>query len=279
MEERNSEGRDQGNRTRPAPDSMTRALASTVTRNGYIPSRRRFGKAGKPAAGTSVSVARRTGFGLKDSLRDFGPADAAASATAKLGELRLDQRSPSEAHRPPGAGFGPSQVDGCRTRRTDKTSGLINTPVRSVVTRVSSIESFGSELRVVRLRSGGKPAGSKGHTGCPERGLRHSQGAARLARGRTSVLNRARRAATGRARPLGVGARPEAKNPREGGGFGQNSLGVFFVRVQPQPVASSIRVTVSDSSRPLSSPRISVPAMRNDHTSSSVLPSTVKSDP
>ncbi|MCP4308004.1 MAG: hypothetical protein GY788_24655 [bacterium] len=94
MEERRSEGSDPGNRTGPAPRSTTRALASTVTRNGYVPldtasavlrtCHRDFGHNDKPACGLRSQrhvgeVAPRRhrpkGFGPEDKLRNFGSAD------------------------------------------------------------------------------------------------------------------------------------------------------------------------------------------------------------
>ena len=104
MEERRSEGSDPGNRTEPAPRSTTRTLASTVTRNGYVPLRQSFGKVG----GTPQRLRSRWHVGevaLNDTVRRTSVQTTNCRALAQ----QMRRLRPTHSR-----GFGYGTLDGLR---------------------------------------------------------------------------------------------------------------------------------------------------------------------
>ena len=209
MEERRSEGSDPGNRTEPAPRSTTRTLASTVTRNGYVPLRQSFGKVG----GTPQRLRSRWHVGevaLNDTVRRTSVQTTNCRALAQqMRRLRPTHQSwlrlrhtglasarpgsPSEAYCSPGGSSGSHQVVVANQQRTDEISVSSTKPVRPVITRVS----LGLELRlwIGSHRASARRQVSEivGHAGSLTGRFGTRKGTARLAWVRTTVLNRARR--------------------------------------------------------------------------------------
>lgn len=240
-------GRDgPGNRPIPAPGSGLRRLrrqssewqhsTSTELRLCREP-RSGFGRCGSRRG--SSSTTRWKGFDPDDNRRSFGTAGrqgfgqgTSGRVSARTDVLRVRSTSTGRGLRPKSGGGGVA-------RRTGRTS-VLSPPVRSVATRVSSARGFGPLSRATRTcASVASQRGNRPHR-FPEREASALRaGTARSIRAGTPVLVRAKR--VGRCphghlqsgpqgpNPSGKGPIRKAEEPREGGGFGQSSLGVFLV--------------------------------------------------
>lgn len=143
-----------GNRAGPAPGSGRKRpiLDGTTVPSGQ--GRSALGQAAGRRGSSSKTY--RTGFGPDDAAGVSAPPDATASAAANrmgfgpTGVLR--RRRPVQGHR-----LRPELGTGKPTTKGRRGFGFVTSPVRSVVTRVSSVAGFGPRSRAVRREPSGKP--------------------------------------------------------------------------------------------------------------------------
>ena len=265
-------------------------------RRGFGPS---GGRRGSTSTTTSDGFGRMTtrwnlgsngcgGFGQRNPP-GFRPGRSHGFGLGEPPGLRSGRCPPSEAS-PHGRGFRP-QPGGQATREGRAGLRFCHHRCDRWVTRVSSVKGFGPASGAIAANASVASLCSRQVVQVTRTGASApARETARLNRAGTSVLERKRPSRRMSSRPFATSGTEEpdpagkvpdrkAEEPREGGGFGQSSLGVFSRPGQSQPGDNSSRVTVSVGSGPVTRPRNGESATSNDQVSSSALPLMRRSEP